>query len=87
MDVHDTALIPRSVPLEPGMVITVEPGKFFVYISFFHTLKCKEFCLLGCGALWVYYKLTFWRNVSLSRSRYFFDPEDGGDTFLQNVGF
>ncbi|XP_021937310.1 probable Xaa-Pro aminopeptidase 3 isoform X2 [Zootermopsis nevadensis] len=28
MDVHDTALIPRSVPLEPGMVITIEPGKF-----------------------------------------------------------
>jgi hypothetical protein len=32
MDVHDTALIPRSVPLEPGMVITVEPGKLFMYI-------------------------------------------------------
>jgi Xaa-Pro aminopeptidase len=31
MDVHDTALIPRSVPLEPGMVITVEPGKLFMY--------------------------------------------------------
>ncbi|GLH05483.1 Putative Xaa-Pro aminopeptidase 3 [Gryllus bimaculatus] len=26
MDVHDTALIPRSIKLEPGMVITVEPG-------------------------------------------------------------
>jgi Xaa-Pro aminopeptidase len=30
MDVHDTALIPRSVPLEPGMVITIEPG---IYVS------------------------------------------------------
>lgn len=31
MDVHDTALI----PLEPGMVITVDPGKLFMYICFF----------------------------------------------------
>lgn len=27
MDVHDTALVPRSRPLTPGTVITVEPGK------------------------------------------------------------
>jgi Xaa-Pro aminopeptidase len=26
MDVHDTALIPRTVPLEPGMILTLEPG-------------------------------------------------------------
>ncbi|XP_059537429.1 xaa-Pro aminopeptidase 3 isoform X5 [Myotis daubentonii] len=26
MDVHDTPDIPRSLPLQPGMVITVEPG-------------------------------------------------------------
>jgi hypothetical protein len=28
MDVHDTAVIPRSIPLEPGMVITIEPGNW-----------------------------------------------------------
>ncbi|KAJ0412881.1 hypothetical protein ATCC90586_002511 [Pythium insidiosum] len=28
MDVHDTAHISRSVPLRPGMVITVEPGVY-----------------------------------------------------------
>lgn len=27
MDVHDTSLIPRNIKLQPGMVITVEPGK------------------------------------------------------------
>lgn len=27
MDVHDTPDMPRSLPLQPGMVITVEPGK------------------------------------------------------------
>ncbi|XP_034507608.1 xaa-Pro aminopeptidase 3-like [Ailuropoda melanoleuca] len=26
MDVHDTPDMPRSLPLQPGMVITVEPG-------------------------------------------------------------
>ena len=26
MDVHDTNLISRNIPLESGMVITVEPG-------------------------------------------------------------
>lgn len=31
MDVHDTGLIPRNIPLQPGMVITVEPGKFRVF--------------------------------------------------------
>jgi hypothetical protein len=30
MDVHDTAHVPRNIPLRPGMVITVEPG---LYIS------------------------------------------------------
>jgi Xaa-Pro aminopeptidase len=28
MDVHDTPLIPRNIKLMPGMVCTVEPGKF-----------------------------------------------------------
>jgi len=27
MDVHDTPDISRSLPLQPGMVITIEPGK------------------------------------------------------------
>ncbi|XP_076809878.1 xaa-Pro aminopeptidase 3-like isoform X1 [Clavelina lepadiformis] len=26
MDVHDTQCVPRSIPLTPGMVVTVEPG-------------------------------------------------------------
>lgn len=28
MDVHDTFSIPRSIPLKPGMVVTVEPGLY-----------------------------------------------------------
>lgn len=27
MDVHDTDEMSRQIPLQPGMVITVEPGK------------------------------------------------------------
>ncbi len=27
MDVHDTPELSRSQPLQPGMVITIEPGK------------------------------------------------------------
>jgi len=26
MDVHDVASVSKSTPLEPGMVITIEPG-------------------------------------------------------------
>ena len=29
MDVHDTPLVSRNIPLTPGMVITVEPGLYF----------------------------------------------------------
>ena len=29
MDVHDTALVSRNIPLTPGMVITLEPGLYF----------------------------------------------------------
>jgi len=29
MDVHDTPLVSRNIPLAPGMVITVEPGLYF----------------------------------------------------------
>ncbi|KAI5699526.1 hypothetical protein M8J76_003453 [Diaphorina citri] len=35
MDVHDCAVIPRTIPVAPGMVFTVEPG---IYIS----KDCKE---------------------------------------------
>lgn len=28
MDVHDTASVPRSESLRPGMVITLEPGLY-----------------------------------------------------------
>lgn len=44
MDVHDTALIPRSGPLEPGMVITVEPG---VYVSPLNKLAPSQYHGLG----------------------------------------
>lgn len=27
IDVHDTGKVSRNIPLEPGMVITIEPGK------------------------------------------------------------
>ena len=29
MDVHDTPLVSRNIPLTPGMIITVEPGLYF----------------------------------------------------------
>lgn len=31
MDVHDTPDVSRSQPLQPGMVITIEPGKPLTY--------------------------------------------------------
>ena len=34
MDVHDTALIQRSVPLVSGMIITLEPGIYIPYEGF-----------------------------------------------------
>ena len=34
MDVHDTAYVPRSVPLEPGMIITLEPGIYIPKLGF-----------------------------------------------------
>lgn len=30
MDVHDTPTVPRSIPIKPGMTLTVEPG---IYIN------------------------------------------------------
>lgn len=29
MDIHDTGKISRSVKIQPGMIVTVEPGKKF----------------------------------------------------------
>ncbi|EEZ97679.2 xaa-Pro aminopeptidase 3 isoform X1 [Tribolium castaneum] len=44
MDVHDTPLITRNVKIQPGMIVTVEPG---VYINHKHQQLPKEF--LGMG--------------------------------------
>ncbi len=44
MDVHDTALIPRSTTLQPGMVITIEPG---VYIGREERFMPPEFRGIG----------------------------------------
>ncbi|XP_075226557.1 xaa-Pro aminopeptidase 3 isoform X2 [Lycorma delicatula] len=44
MDVHDTALIKRSIPIKHGMVITIEPG---VYISKNNVLARPEFRGMG----------------------------------------
>lgn len=43
MDVHDTSVCPRNIPLEPGMIITVEPG---VYMNRKHNIP-KEYKGLG----------------------------------------
>lgn len=40
MDVHDTGLIPRSIPMQSGMVITVEPG---IYIPKHNQVARPEF--------------------------------------------
>lgn len=44
MDVHDTAHIPRSIPLKPGMIITVEPGVYVPCQS-----KLAPTCFQGIG--------------------------------------
>lgn len=44
MDVHDTPLISRKIPLQPGMVCTVEPG---IYIGLNRTDVPEEFRGLG----------------------------------------
>ena len=45
MDVHDCSKSSKKRPLEPGMVITVEPG---VYIPHGKTGVCKSWWGLGC---------------------------------------
>jgi Xaa-Pro aminopeptidase len=44
MDVHDTGLVSRGVRLEPGMVVTVEPG---VYVDERNTDVPAEFRGIG----------------------------------------
>ncbi|XP_035742435.1 xaa-Pro aminopeptidase 3-like isoform X1 [Vespa mandarinia] len=44
MDVHDTAKISNSVPLQPGMIITIEPG---IYINHKNPLAPSNFHGLG----------------------------------------
>jgi hypothetical protein len=53
----------------------------------------KEFCLLGYNAVHsVEIHPTIRRNISppfcfmMDLAKYIFDPEDGGDMFLPNVG-
>ena len=46
MDVHDTPLVSRNLPLAPGMVITVEPGCYVPPSSF---LDKMDPAFLGLG--------------------------------------
>jgi Xaa-Pro aminopeptidase len=41
MDVHDTDDIPRTIPLTPGMVVTVEPGTLVLLLH----AHCVASCL------------------------------------------
>jgi Xaa-Pro aminopeptidase len=47
MDVHDTAQVPRNIPLQPGMVITVEPGLYIPRSSKFLPTNRSEFAGIG----------------------------------------
>ncbi|XP_060526406.1 xaa-Pro aminopeptidase 3 [Cylas formicarius] len=44
MDVHDTPSLPRNIKIEPGMVITVEPG---IYVSDRNSTLPKEYHNIG----------------------------------------
>ncbi|KAK6640944.1 hypothetical protein RUM44_012642 [Polyplax serrata] len=44
MDVHDTSTVPRHIPLEPGMVLTVEPG---VYVNYDNRYANPEYHGIG----------------------------------------
>lgn len=41
IDVHDTGTVDRTIPLEPGMVITIEPGNV-THINF------RTQSIMGC---------------------------------------
>jgi hypothetical protein len=58
-----------------------------------NNVSIEEYLLLGCGAVWLWFEPTFLRNVSSVCSHLltcdlmlFACPEDGGDTFIRNVG-
>lgn len=48
MDIHDTPSVSRNIPIEPGMVITIEPGECSVeyYMDTYNFSKQKSFLLL-----------------------------------------
>jgi hypothetical protein len=47
-----------------------ENVKRFMEFEVFHGCDYEECRLLGCGVVWVYYKPTFRRNVSLPSSKW-----------------
>lgn len=44
MDVHDTSLVNRNIPIQPGMIITIEPG---IYVNDKNKHVPKEFHGIG----------------------------------------
>ena len=47
MDVHDTAQVLKNIPLQPGMVITVEPGLYIPRSSKYLPTTRSEFAGIG----------------------------------------
>lgn len=55
IDVHDTGKINRNIPLETGMVITIEPGMYFSLFQhqvIFVVIELR-FCLQDCTSIWI----------------------------------
>lgn len=44
MDVHDTSLVNRNIQIQPGMILTIEPG---IYVNAKNKLVPKEFQGIG----------------------------------------
>jgi hypothetical protein len=76
----------------------VKEDKYFYHISSFHSGGYEEFYLLGYNTMWsVESQPTLWRNMGPPTCRVWwllhvrfllgllFNPEDGGDMFLQNI--
>lgn len=51
IDVHDTGTVKRSIPLEPGMVITIEPGK--LNLSLYRRYDYKLLTRFFQGCTWI----------------------------------